>query len=537
MENNLLTERWLTVQNLKGNFERLSLPELFSAFERNDVFAFPALLPHQNGPWHVFLVQLACHCLETSGKVKELPPPNPRKPWSMLGKHTPDEWREMIRAIVPNYSQDYPHDEPWRLVTEDLSKPAFMQVPAPGKDFDAYKGIEEFPDDLDLLVPSKNFDIKSGTIRHSSTEMWVFALISLQTNSGFLGRGNYGISRQNGGWAIRPILTLQSNPAPGARWARDTYVILHCPRDWNLYEFCHNKANKRLLWLDPWDGASSCAMEVLHPLFIEICRRVRAVRCGEKLTVKKAVSNCARVDIGKTGGNLRDPWEPISVDKECHVFHSKLNYSNIAKILAEKEVKKPLLLRYHEGIDAPEGTKIWCSVLMKGKGKTEGYEERLIPVDVTSANDEKGTLWEAAEAMINLVKTAKNNVLAVALARFMLCGKDPDGNGKIDWDSSVVKNWIPTVKNRMEDEIETLFFKHLWITCSNIRNGETPENWIVPWKKCLTQLVQKYYAVGVSSLPCSASQFVKARALSSLILKQLIVRYLKPSTEEEKINA
>ncbi len=67
MENNLLIDRWLTVISPNGERKKVDLPELFSLLERNDVAGFPALLPHQGGPFHVFLVQLACHALETSG--------------------------------------------------------------------------------------------------------------------------------------------------------------------------------------------------------------------------------------------------------------------------------------------------------------------------------------------------------------------------------------------------------------------------------------------------------------------------------------
>ena len=221
MENNLLTERWLSVENPQGAMRRFSLPELFSALERNEVAAFPALLPHQAAPFHVWLVQLGCHALETAGQVENLPPPDPKKPWAMLGRHSPDEWRDMIRGVVPDYSRKFPLDEPWCLVTDDLNKPAFMQVPAPDGDFADYRGEAQFPDDLDLLISAKNFDVKSGVMKHPSAEEWIFALISLQTNSGFLGRGNYGVARQNGGWSIRPILTLQSSSSPGARWGRD----------------------------------------------------------------------------------------------------------------------------------------------------------------------------------------------------------------------------------------------------------------------------------------------------------------------------
>ncbi|WP_158606272.1 MULTISPECIES: type I-E CRISPR-associated protein Cse1/CasA [unclassified Pyramidobacter] len=538
MENNLLTEQWLSVENPQGAVQRFSLPELFSALERNEVAAFPALRPHQAAPFHVWLVQLVCHALETAGQVEKLPPPDPQKPWAMLGRHSPDEWRDMIRGIVPDYSRKFPHDEPWRLVTDDLNKPAFMQVPAPEGKIADYRGEAQFPDDLDLLISSKNFDVKSGVMKLPSAEEWVFALISLQTNSGYGGPKLYGIARQNKGTSIRPILTLQSSSSPGARWGRDARVILNCPSDWELYAFCQNEKEIRLLWLEPWDGKTSFALRDLHPLFLEICRRIRVVHSGNSIIIKKATSECTRVDIEKTGGNLRDPWEPIVLDKEgSHVFGKELNYANLAKILADgdekEEIQKPLLLRYHKGIDDPAAAQAWCSALMKEKGKTKGHKELLIPVNVTRMN--KNTLRTAASNMINLVETAKNTVLGAALARFMQCGKSADGSKAIDCKSVDVQSWLPVVKCKMEDEVETLFFRYLWDTCSRISpNGKiTDKKWLVPWKTCLRRLVRKYYEIGVSSLPGSVSQSVKARALSELTLGRLLAIHLKTAEEEE----
>jgi CRISPR system Cascade subunit CasA len=48
----------------------------------------------------------------------------------------------------------------------------------------------------------------------ATPEHWFYALLTLQTMQGFLGAGNYGISRMNGGFASRPSVGL----APSDRW-------------------------------------------------------------------------------------------------------------------------------------------------------------------------------------------------------------------------------------------------------------------------------------------------------------------------------
>ena len=112
-----------------------------------------------------------------------------------------------------------------------------------------------------------------------------------------------------------------------------------------LFQVCENTDDKRLLWLDTWDGTTSYELPSLHPLFIEVSRRVRAINKNGKLFFKKAPSACPRIDIGKTCGNLGDPWEPIVSDaKGLRVFSSSLDYANIAKIITGEETIMPNLL-------------------------------------------------------------------------------------------------------------------------------------------------------------------------------------------------
>ncbi len=526
MENNLLTDAWLTISNRKGSSLKVSLPELFSALEQNEVTGFPSLLPHQGGPFHVFLVQLACHALETSGASEHLPEPTPAEPWRLLGEHTPDEWREMIRGIIPDYAQKYPNDEPWCLVVDDLAKPAFLQCPAADAKFAASKTFVERPDDLDLMISSKNFDIKSDMFHDAKVEDWFFALISLQTNSGFLGRGNYGIARQNGAWGQRPIFTLQSSSLPGARWGRDTRVILDCEgsdKD-KLWEVCQNKEDKRLLWLDPWDGSSSYELPALHPLCIEICRRVRAMDRNGCIVFKKASSDCTRISSSHMCGNLGDPWEPIVSDSEgVRVFSSALNYANIAKIVCgEETMLQNLLLRYHKGIDSNQGLKLWCSALVKRKGKTEGYFERLIPIDAQKRLFRKD-LWKAANVMLSQVELAKNRVLVAAVLRFLLCGHENGSN-------SFVTNCLQRVRERFEAYVDSEFFSYFWCACDGILEGEiTNPHYIEPWIVFLKERVQECFQYAMNSLPCNASQSVKARALGELTLNRLIAAHFRLS--------
>ena len=75
----------------------------------------------------------------------------------------------------------------WSSTTS--AKPAFMQPPASSVDrLSDYKSTVITPDQLDMLVTSKNHDLKSAVALSGGPDDWLFALISLQTPGGILRR-------------------------------------------------------------------------------------------------------------------------------------------------------------------------------------------------------------------------------------------------------------------------------------------------------------------------------------------------------------
>ena len=140
-------------------------------------------------------------------------------PWQCISLASPTRrpiqgtGEALIRGLMPD-------DLPWHLVVDDITKPAFMQAPARSqagaKD---YQNRVTTPDELDMLVTSKNHDLKSAVAQRASVDDWIFALITLQTMEGFGGAGNYGISRMNGGLGNRPAFS--PGPVPwGSRRPR-----------------------------------------------------------------------------------------------------------------------------------------------------------------------------------------------------------------------------------------------------------------------------------------------------------------------------
>ena len=195
---NILIDKLIRFKTDDNSIVEASLPEVYAALFEDEVASFPALRPHQRHAWHAFLVQVGAIALH---KANLDAPPD-----------SPDEWRRIIRTLTP----DFPDDEPWHLVVDDITKPAFMQPPASSEDkIGDYKSAVATPDELDMLVTSKNHDLKASVAASGDIDDWIFALVSLQTSEGFLGAGNYGISRMNGGLGCRPAFSLTPSLATG----------------------------------------------------------------------------------------------------------------------------------------------------------------------------------------------------------------------------------------------------------------------------------------------------------------------------------
>lgn len=209
MTASLLTKKLISVRGREGAGQA-DIAELLALLASDDVVALPALRPHQRYPLHCFLAQVGAMALLAGGE------------------HEPPQdaglWRELLRSLTPGF----PGGEPWSLVVDDLAKPAFLQPPVPEGSWEALRKVETTPDALDMLVTAKNHDLKAARLHRADSEHWFFALLTLQTWEGFLGSGNYGISRMNGGFASRPFV----GPAPaGGSWgaSRERHASARCP--------------------------------------------------------------------------------------------------------------------------------------------------------------------------------------------------------------------------------------------------------------------------------------------------------------------
>lgn len=360
---NLLDEavlRWRDVA--QGQMRRSNLPELLAAMAANEVRDFPALRPHQRHPWHAFLVQLGAIALHHAQQSQ---------PW-----HSAADWRAALLALTPND----PDGAPWCLVAP-ADRSALLQAPVPGENPSTWNNLLHAADALDMLVTSKNHDLKAARARHAQADDWLFALLSLQTQEGFLGAGNYGISRMNGGFASRPGVGVAAVGAWGLRWQSDVASLLQ-QRERIASEYgLAPTGGHALLWLLPWSGTDALALQALDPLYIEICRRVRLAAPQGRIQAHVTGSKVARIAAKDSNGVTGDAWTPIETAKAKALTLSRNGFDY--KLMSELIAGDGYTLGAAWRLDGwPQNTPLQAiaQATVRGQGKTEGYHERRVPI-------------------------------------------------------------------------------------------------------------------------------------------------------------
>jgi len=346
-----------------GQPVRYTLPGLFVALTQDEVRDFPVLRPHQRHPWHAFTVQLAAMALHRTGEAQ---------PFA-----TEQAWKEALLTLTP----EHPDGSAWCLISPH-DKPAFMQPPVPDGVVTHWKTLRA-PDELDMLVTSKNHDLKAARMRQAEPDDWMMALISLQTQEGFLGAGNYGISRMNGGFASRPALGVVPNGYWGRRWQRDVAALLS-NRDKIVEHMGLSDVNGiGLLWLLPWNGEKSLAFSFLDPFYIEVCRRIRLISQsnGPAIGAIAMGSKAARVEAKNRNGVTGDPWMSVDVaaGKALTITGKGFHYQLAAELLFGNKFLRPIA-QVTDAADGTEGIVMLAQGVTRGQGKTEGYHERRIPI-------------------------------------------------------------------------------------------------------------------------------------------------------------
>lgn len=374
-----------------------SLPGLMAALARGEVASFPALRPHQRPAWHMFLAQLGVLAL-SAADLDEIP-------------ETEDDWRAALRRLTP----DFPEDAPWHLVVEGAGIPAFLQPPDPGG---LNWSVVETPDLLDMVITSRNHDLKREIAHLAAPQDWIFALVSLQTMEGFGGAGNYGIARMNGGSSSRAMLALA--PAtqggrvvdPSAWWRRDVTRLLAGRQ---------GIAGAALVWCLPWPEKQALSLDRLDPLFIEVCRRVRMIDGPQGLVAIRTTSKAARIEAKEARGVTGDPWAPVHLGetKTLTLGERDWSYDLLYTLLYGGEWDAPPLAKAAPE-EAAQPMVLIAEAFARGNSKTDGFKSLVIPVPKAAVREMFSTravdLAKGQVVLIAEVDKALRNGLALIAA-------------------------------------------------------------------------------------------------------------------------
>jgi len=421
-----------------------TLPGVMAELARGEIASFPVLRPHQRHVWHAFLVQLATLALLKGGR-SELP-------------EGEDDWRELIRGLTP----EWPDDEPWSLVVEDVSRPALLQPPVPREEFADFKPIET-PDALDMLVTSKNHDLKSEVASGGQADDWLFALISLQTQEGYMGSGKYGISRMNSGTGSRTGFGVAIASDLGARFRRDVArLLVAVGEDGTFPEWQRRDKGISLLWMEPWAKEDAAlAPDRMERLYIDICRRVRLVCDSGRLAALDGGSKAPRVAAKDLRGVTGDPWMPIDQGevKALSINSDGFSYSKMVDLIDSSKYALPILGTIH-GNDPQEGLLLTARAIARGDGKTSGYHERSIRIARKVI-----PLFTRREGRDELARKAQGRVQALGelsgALRFALRSLAQGGPDKVT-DKPITNGFIKPWLRRFEAEVDRDFFPELW---------------------------------------------------------------------------
>ncbi|VXC89441.1 CRISPR-associated protein Cse1 [Burkholderia sp. 8Y] len=440
LHHRLLDDRLLRYRDASGHAHNATLPDLFVAMTADTVRDFPALRPHQRHPWHAFLTQLAAIALHAAGRSEPF--------------ETADEWRAALLALTPD---DDPDGAAFSLVAPD-DRPAFLQAPcAPGESHTWKKAPLVTPDALDMLVTSRNHDVKAARMTNAQPEDWVYALVSLQTQEGVMGAGNYGISRMNGGLSSRPAFGAVPQGLWGKRWQRDTRRLLQ-HRQKIVDEIGLKGTNGiALVWTKPWDGVSSLSFSELDPFYIEVCRRVRLDLANGKLFALTTSSKTTRIAATDRKGATGDAWTPVAVvgGKALSITATGFDYKLMSKLAFEGDYKETIT-RNITREDGEKGIVLLAQAVARGQGKTEGYHERRIPISrnmrLAFLNGNIDELAYAAERRISVIGGMRT-VLWGALCALFANGEDTASDDEKDKASRFAKSFEQAEDCRFFDDL------------------------------------------------------------------------------------
>lgn len=516
--------------------EAATLPGVLARLVRDEIDAFPALRPHQAPAWHMFLVQVAALALHRAD----------------LGSapDTEEEWRNLLRSLTPKFADD----EPWHLVIDDWSRPAFLQPPVP--DDSRLENDVPTPDALDLLITARNHELKQAIARQGDPQDWMFALVSLQTGDGYGGAGNQGIARMNGGSSSRTMLGLAPlpegtrtiTPRWGPWFRRDVEVLLQT-RDEELHRQAHLEYKRidgiGLTWTVPWPEGGQLQLRELDIWFVDVCRRIRLRERDGRLYGRKGNSKATRIQAKHLKGVLGDPWAPVhkTEAKSFTLGEGDFGYRTMTRLLlGEKDSHDwllPVLARPTTQERNEDAMAIVAAAIARGNSKTEGFRSRVLPVGgrhayLLSHDRQREKLFRLAqEQMVEIARfdTALRYGLALAAA-----GGDHSKIDKSGYERT------REARSRFDAAVDPTFFEHLWQRRDAQEVGEEAmAKQRMQFLQVLFDCAKENFEAALPSIPCQSllrpRAEVRARNAFFGTIYSAFPELLRQSTQEERSDA
>ena len=486
---NLLSDALIGVRLREGSRFKVQLPELLGLLARDEVADLPAVRAHQLPVIEEFLTRIAVLACERAGLDE---PPT-----------TADEWAKALHVLTP----DGPDDEPWCLVVEDIARPAFLQPPQP-TGAPPLKKTVRVPHDLDVLITARQHDVKAGVTQPDDPEAWLYALILLQSQSGFLGAGNFGVARMNGGFSNRSLIDLV--PAVGrvgAAFNRNVRLLLReLPEMHRTGVLFGGRDATALLWLMPWDGSRSLSTDQLHILFVELARRVRLLAMPDGITAQAGSSKVIRVDAGATAGNLGDPWAALDVEempaKAMTLGGDGFGYRRVGRLLGAKvdgkrKFELPMLARPAKG-DYEQAMTLRLRGLVRGQGKTEGFHARNVLITprmrrwLMQATDNQSDESELAKRCESFTKQAADVVRRALRPALQNRPQTRPATDLFKLDDRFIQPWL----DHFDKLVDRCFFHELRRT-----ETETSAAALLAFTETLASLARQTFAEAMAALP------------------------------------
>lgn len=495
----LLTEPLMGVRTRDGE-RRLSLPELLAELSAGTVEGYTGLRAHQAAPWHVFLVQLAASIQS-------------RRPTEALPTDAA-YWRDGLLDLAHGQASA------WQLIVEDVEQPAFLQHPwkswaAEAKDYGVkqargsaiYDAKANTPDELDVLVTSKNHDVKMARVDQNEIEAWLYALLTLQATTGYNGSGNYGVVRMNSGSGSRIFVAWAPSRHTSERFQHEVQM-LKAMRAATIQSHGYAQRGVVLTWLTPWDRCDhQYYLDKLEPWFIEAPRAVRLVRLASGAILALGATREVR-QIGPKSlenGDVGDPWIPINTgDKKKGRSALTLSADGftpelLTRLLFEQDFELTPLQKPQPG---SQTSWFIASCLVRGQGTTEGYHHLELPIPARARQalltaPQRDRLAQLAQ---KLLSDAKDVQKAFDAALAVLC---EGGSEKAD--VKRVGNWLSGARQVFSRRWKDRFFPTLWRGAEE--DSETVRS---DWQQQLVNLAQELLEEATERMPLPANRSWRA---------------------------